>query len=315
MSHPFQVGGRYRSRRGPYDVLSVQGNTMRIRYTDGSEQECPVDAMARIYENMQLEEEAPDADDDIGDDDGRIRSVKAVTRAKPRPNPAETVHFDGLVVSDFKSSTAGTGWRKKSSLGGLLAHRLSLLTGQDFQSRPANRRPQVHVQTARSLKQDPPVNAAKFTLWLSASGAYHGFYIEKNDGAMDNAWDWTRFLPALVGSSDLWHSTAAAMAKHGLYWHADVIDRRQNVWEPTRFELVADRLEAHAPDGTRAALDWPEFAAQLAALPADRWCDLYLLQHLTSPDAIRMEARIADHIAQIWRDLAPLYQAGMRVRA
>jgi len=36
--HPFEIGGWYRNRRDDYEVLSISGNKMRVRYSDGSEQ-------------------------------------------------------------------------------------------------------------------------------------------------------------------------------------------------------------------------------------------------------------------------------------
>lgn len=33
--HPFEVGGRYRNRVGEYEVLSLDGDTMTVRFDDG----------------------------------------------------------------------------------------------------------------------------------------------------------------------------------------------------------------------------------------------------------------------------------------
>jgi hypothetical protein len=35
--HPFEVGGQYRNRRDDYEVLSISGEKMRVRYSDGTE--------------------------------------------------------------------------------------------------------------------------------------------------------------------------------------------------------------------------------------------------------------------------------------
>lgn len=51
----FLVGGRYVNRRGEYEVLSIDGDGMLIRYDDGPSQEVSVSTQARISQNMALE--------------------------------------------------------------------------------------------------------------------------------------------------------------------------------------------------------------------------------------------------------------------
>jgi len=53
--HPFQLGGRYMNRLGEYEVLSIDGERMTIRYDDGSEQTVKVEIQARIWKNIQVE--------------------------------------------------------------------------------------------------------------------------------------------------------------------------------------------------------------------------------------------------------------------
>lgn len=54
-NYPFEVGGKYRNRRGDYKVLSIAGGKMRVRYSDGSEQELTISTQTRIWENIQAE--------------------------------------------------------------------------------------------------------------------------------------------------------------------------------------------------------------------------------------------------------------------
>lgn len=51
----FLVGSRYANRRGEYEVLSIDGDRMLIRYDDGTSQEASVSIQARISQNMTLE--------------------------------------------------------------------------------------------------------------------------------------------------------------------------------------------------------------------------------------------------------------------
>ena len=52
----FLAGQRYRNRKGEYEVLQLQGDTMKVRYDDGSEQILSIAIQSTIFENMQCEE-------------------------------------------------------------------------------------------------------------------------------------------------------------------------------------------------------------------------------------------------------------------
>ena len=52
----FFVGQRYRNRKGEYEVLQFQGDSMKFRYDDGSEQILSIATQSTIFENMQREE-------------------------------------------------------------------------------------------------------------------------------------------------------------------------------------------------------------------------------------------------------------------
>jgi len=57
----FEVDRTYANRKGKYTVLEVDPPKMRVRYEDGTEAELNVAIQARIWENMQSEEEAREA--------------------------------------------------------------------------------------------------------------------------------------------------------------------------------------------------------------------------------------------------------------
>ncbi len=52
----FLVGQRYRNRKGEYEILEIQGDSMKLRYNDGSQQILSISIQATIFENMQREE-------------------------------------------------------------------------------------------------------------------------------------------------------------------------------------------------------------------------------------------------------------------
>jgi hypothetical protein len=57
----FEVGGTYANRKGKYTILSLNGPKMRVRFDDGSTADLNVDIQHRIWENIQVEEDAKQA--------------------------------------------------------------------------------------------------------------------------------------------------------------------------------------------------------------------------------------------------------------
>jgi hypothetical protein len=54
----FETGGRYRNRLGWYEVLSINGNILKVRYeSDGREDSLDIATQKRIIQNMSLEEQ------------------------------------------------------------------------------------------------------------------------------------------------------------------------------------------------------------------------------------------------------------------
>lgn len=51
----FEVGNRYCNRDGEYEVLNIQGNSMRVRFDSGEELALTISIQANIYENIQQE--------------------------------------------------------------------------------------------------------------------------------------------------------------------------------------------------------------------------------------------------------------------
>lgn len=55
--HPFKVGKQYRNRNGEYQVISINDPNMVIRYLDGQTIESQISLQARIWENIQSDDD------------------------------------------------------------------------------------------------------------------------------------------------------------------------------------------------------------------------------------------------------------------
>lgn len=58
--YPFRVGGLYANRNGEYEVVDIAPPKMTVRYHDGGTLVADIAILARIWENMQAPEPAPE---------------------------------------------------------------------------------------------------------------------------------------------------------------------------------------------------------------------------------------------------------------
>ena len=181
MSHPFRVDGHYRNLKGAFIVESLQGSRMVIRYEDGR-----AETTSTTFQELALLPDEP---------------VVAGRAAGGASSASRTFDFQGLKETDFQESTAGTSWRRRASLGGLLAHRLSSLCAQPFESLGVSRRNEVYVYQPNRYRQDKTLHAAKLRFKVGPEGVRHGLYVEKDSTPIDAGWDWSRLLALTTAKS------------------------------------------------------------------------------------------------------------------
>jgi len=299
MASSFVVGGRYRNRQGAYRVLSIQGDRMTIRYDSGQEAQVSVETQMRIRANMEAERDARPA-----------AAAERVRSKGHRASGRKPTHFEGLCEQDFQRGVAGTSWRRRSSLGGLLAEELSLAAGAVFQSYAIYRRAEVHIARPEHYDKSDRRGwrAAKFLFRLDPEQAFYGFYIEKNNGPMDSTWLWPNLMAALRDDASVQQAVLEAMRRLGLHWEA---------WDGEKYHLLA-RVTAGAegltwqPDeGNALALGWPEFVRRLLQVSEQCWCDLYLCTRMPKAQALAEQAGVVKAAVEVYRALLSLYEAAV----
>jgi hypothetical protein len=307
MKQTFQVGQKYRNRQGEYEVISIEGSKMVIRYLKGGTIETTVALQSRILENIQQEELSGQQSQK-----GPARPRSGRKRKKATKKPA----FQGLQDHDFQKGVTGTSWRARTDLGGLLAREMSEITSQSFQSYPIPRRPVVHVVRVDDYDEKSKWRKAKFMLELSPEGAEYGFYIEKNSGAMDASWHWPAFLAAMKSATQLSQKITDAMRRLNLSWKIFESDATENESESDVGNLIA-KVKA-SPTGLiwetederdQEEIDWPTFVQQLHDLDAEKWHDLYLVARMPKKQAIDTGIHFVGEVTKVYRALLPLYDA------
>ncbi len=296
MKHPFQVGGRYRNRQGEYEIVSLDGSKMVIRYSNGSVLKTSVELQARIWQNIQAEESMRP----------RVEKAGSLSRRR-RQGGQRGLEFQGLQDHDFQKGMAGTSWRARSSLGGLLAQRMSDTTRHFFQSYAIYRRAEVHVAQPTYYDTETKWRQAKFVFALNPKSAWYGFYIEKNEGPMDDTWHWPNFLGALESEPKLRQEVELAMRRLGLRWGVDVgadgglIAQVKALPTGLMWEWE-DRAETED-------IQWPTFIQRLRDIGTEKWCDLYLCTSIVKDLSIAAGVRLVDTVTEVYRALLPLYEA------
>lgn len=232
---------------------------------------------------------------------------KKPKRTEPPPRWGRS--FSGLEASEFKRSVTDTTWRRKSTLAGLLASNLSDASGHFFTSYAVYRRPQIFLYVAEHADEEERQRSAKFYFRLDEEKAEYGLYIEKSDEAMDEQWDWSRFLQALEEDEALQETVAEAMDEHELHWQVEVLADDEIVSVAT---VTRDEPLTWEEEGETESISWSDFVERLRAIDAGRWCNLRLRATMDKEAAVEAGPGIADPAVGAYRALLPLYEACWR---
>jgi hypothetical protein len=123
-NHRFEVGGTYENEKGPFKVIALKGDLMRIEW-DGGEQ---LVAKIALQESIQARLE---------------REVRARTAGTTGSSPTWMGRsFTGLLASDFSDDVTGTHWRSREQLGGAVTRLLA--PPEPMNSWSIYQRPDVH---------------------------------------------------------------------------------------------------------------------------------------------------------------------------
>ena len=296
MHHPFEIGGKYRNRRGEYEVIELEGSKMVIRYPDGDRLETDIEMQQRIWQNIQAE--------------GRLKKPTRIPSSRRQQHGGQRgLAFQGLEEHDFKRGVAGTSWRSRKSLGGMLAQRMSDTTPHFFQSYAIYRRAEVHIVRPAYYHSDTRWREAKFVFELDEQCAWYGFYIEKNDGPMDDTWHWLNFVSALNKDKRFRRKIKAAMDGLKLHWQVYVQDDGGLIAE---VRIAQDGLTWNRQDTDKAEdISWGDFTERLQGVETQKWCDLYLCARMIKDKAIGLGVQIVDPVTEVYRALLFLYEASV----
>jgi len=308
----------YRNRAGEYTVLAIDGDRLTVRYVNGSTLVTSAATQARIWENIQFEEQAAREEERVRlAQEARLASRKRA--AKPAPAPAAEAparargRFAGFKESDFVPKARGLAWPGRVSLGGSLAGELSRRTGQSYAKWLVPLQPEVHV--ARPECYDPEAgnrNAAFFTA-ISEKGVTYGFRVGKPDGRLEPTWPWVMMLASLAADDELREAVAGMMRGRGL--SLDVYAMDVSYGPVAHISLTGERfvLEREtAQEASSRELSWDDLIEYLQTVAPEARADIYWRNAVNKEDAVSTGPGIARDMLSAFTALLPRYDASAR---
>jgi hypothetical protein len=287
MNYPFKIGETYENMKGAYVVLSISPPKMHIQYEDQSQATVDIGIQARIWERIQ---------DELAFAQQEFERRTAVKRLQ--------ILFSGLKDNDFKDNVAGTNWRSREGLAGLVSQQLSDLSGKEYTSVAIYRRPQFFVYPPHlpMFNQHEGVKLPKFVVQLNSEGVLYGFYIEKSDEEMGSDWYWPRFLNLL--SETKWQDNLAQiMSMRELSW---IMRFEEEIEGANSYKLSPDiTISSFGGGSPFPAIS--DFVAYLHDSPKRHWCNLYLAKYMDRQEAIEMREKISRPISHTFNELIPFF--------
>jgi len=293
MQSSFELGGQYRNRRGEFEVLEIDGDAMRIRYSDGTEQDTTVGLQQRIHERIVWQSEQAKKAANVSTRKGHKRSAKS--------------SFAGLLDTDFQSGVTGTHWRARDSLGGLLASKMSAMTGREYTSIPVFRRPEVHVVDLAGYSAEDKTERAKLALGLDADAARYGLYIERGSAGQSPGRHWSIFCEVMAKEGDLSRELQSSLISNGMFLEALAFDDGDLLGKQ-RIEVTESGLVLSAGEENEV-IAWPDLPEHLAALWPEQHLDVWLCGSLESADVLAKGTAFSGHVVKAYSAVLPLYEA------
>jgi hypothetical protein len=308
MSHPFEVGRQYRNRVGEYVVEWIEGDKMKIRYVAGGTLVTAVGIQARIWENIQFEQQMAHVEE------RRRQAQEARTAARMRRGRTRRTHappeFGGFEPSDFAAEGRGVAWSGRRDLGRLLAYELTQRARGTYAHWIVPYQSQVHVAQKDHYDPDHRELNAAFFVSTGEDGASYGLQVGKPDGKEKADWPWSLLLEALSKGEDIQDGLRSVMSQHQLQLVVYVTDVSHE--QAGRITAEGDSFiwqHATPRQEVEREMTGKQVVTYLHDLAPGKRCDLYLGKWLPAEEASGAGGKIVDRIVAVCESLLPLYEA------
>jgi len=286
----FKVGDKYENMKGPYEVISIDGDSMVIRWETGEEVTTAIDLQQRILERLDLEK--------------RLKAT-AQKRKAAKPQKVRTAssrygnRFNGFEEGDFKKNITATNWRSRNCLGGAVTERLAS-DKFSFNSWAVYRKPVIHWADVTHKAGGSAFLQAKFFAEVDEKRLCYGLYLEYPGEGAESIHDPAAFISWLKDSeNDQWMCRVAAENDIVIY------DLEEKGFKGV-IKAHEDKWRIQLPDGCE---EIDSLHAFLEDLPEAHGLDLNIARIEEKEAVLEKQTAIAADISALFETLMPLYEA------
>jgi hypothetical protein len=300
----------YRNRVGEYEVKAIEGDQITIKYVGGATVTTGVGLLARIWENIQFEDQmARDEERRQLAKEARLAARRRSARAK-REKAKPT--FGGFEESDFQAKKRGIAWATRKQLGAALAYELSQRLETDFAYWIVPRKSEVHVARKDRFDTDIRDNNAAFFVATDEEGVSLGFYVGKAGGKAKASWPWPVLLGTFVDSDKTRRAFRAAMKAHEMTLDVYAMDVVYGQVGQIHYQDRGFLFQHETPDQEMTRrMDWKALVDYLQSVAPDKRCVLYLRKRILAGDALGAGADLTGQFADLFQALVPVYDASV----
>jgi hypothetical protein len=283
----FKIGQEYENRKGVYEVLDLNDDTMCIRWESGEEVTTPKDLQSRIIESIYQE----------------LTCIKGEKTGKSKQPGIlkNAIKFEGLKEGNFSQDITHATWRHYDRLGGAVAVR--------FQSDKFDMVPWPSFGLSAIYWADPNHKycdahrlQAKFFARLDTKCFSFGLMIDLSNPEADVADERNAFIAWLEDpENDSWFSNI--VAKHNL----SICD--VNADGSLGWTLTSDGEKWLLFNGDDQKKEVESLANFLDDMPDNPRLYLQVAKTVKKEDAMARGAEIADDIVGLFEVLMPMYEA------
>lgn len=283
----FEVGLMYENMKGIYEVISIDDDSMLIRWKDGNEIVTTVDLQSRIIERMTREKESEKQEKDEKQQKRKEHKKKG------------SAGFSGFKSADFKDTSKDTDWRRQDNIGSAVIKQLR--TGRTaFSSRAILRQPEVHWMDGKRHNRQGSNYGIGFFARVDQKSLYYGIHIQRSAAdRRDELEGWNPFkiwlarkenenwLKQIVVAHDLIiHDASMKSFTHDITVH-------DKDWE-LKSDKIQNKIES--------------LSSFLAALSDSRQIDLRIQKVTSKEETLAKGENIVEEISTLFNRLMPLYE-------
>ncbi len=287
----FEVGQKYTNEKGIFEVVSLKGDQMVLKFESGEQITSDVKLQHRIQTRRLLEKMMQEE---------KLKPKPSKSRRSSTRKPVKKT-YAGLETDIFQEKISSTKWRGRNQLGGCVTSHLPSSTFK-FNSWPATRRNEIHWADAERWKTKKIYSPAKFFAGADETSFAWGFYIERPDDTATASADWESFIQWLsIEENDQWIRGIAL--EEGL----EIYDNHKASFSG----VIKPRETDWLLDGSSIRDSTDLVSTYINSLRATEWLDLMIAKRISKAEAITRGGAIVEDIASLFGCLSPLYKAAV----